>query len=470
MGAVVRRPSEVRYALPVYQKQEDFFQSTNFITGFCAGRGSGKSYVGALKVLTTAKAGERWMAISPTYTVIEDTTWPTFKEICVLARAWRSGVKSPTPVARFYTQDGGTAELVFRSADKPELLRGPSLPGMWYDEASVMSEEAFKNGLPSLRYRGRMGKCYLTFTPKGRRHWTFSAFYRELAEGEDRTGAIEISGRYYRPKNNRALIRAHTLENPFLAEEYYDLQRDNMTSAMAAQELAGDFVDLQGLIFTAAWRYVDAAPRIAARVRYWDRAATPGGGKYTAGVLMSRSEAGSFYVEDVVRGQWSAAERDRVIVETARRDARKYDNEVVIYAEQEGGSAGKEISEQFILMLAGFPVYRDIVSGQRRKIIDKQEMPGEAKIIRAQPLAAQCEAGNVYLVRGPWNDEFTTELIGFPFYTFSDQVDGASGAFNKLAKGINSDPGEVSRPDSPTGGDQFGLTLMKSRQRRKGGV
>lgn len=469
MSALVQPRRVVRYALPVYRKQEDFFQSQNFITGFCAGRGSGKSYVGALKVLTTARAGERWMAVSPTYTVIEDTTWPTFKDIAVQTHAWLSGVKSPTPVARFRTQDGGTAELVFRSADKPELLRGPSLPGMWYDEASVMSLAAFQNGLPSLRYKGRMGKCYLTFTPKGRRHWTFDAFYRELREDEDRTGAIEIAGKFYRPKKNRQLIRAHTLENPFLAPEYYELQVDNMTSAMAAQELAGDFVDLQGLIFTADWQYVDSAPREGERARYWDRAATPGGGKYTAGVLMARSN-NRYYVEDVVRGQWSAAERDRIILETARRDAKKYGNEVVIYAEQEGGSAGKEISEQFIQMLAGFPVYRDIVSGQRRKIIDKQEMPGEAKIIRAQPFAAQCEAGNVYLVRGPWNDEFTTELIGFPHYTFTDQVDGASGAFNKLARGNHGDPGEVSRGDGETGASQFGVHLIKSRQRRKGGL
>lgn len=453
----------------VYGKQLDFLESLDFITGFCAGRGSGKSHVGAIKILEDSEPGERSMAISPTYTVIEDTTWPTFQEICKQAGAWRGGVKSPTPVARFRTQRGGIAELVFRSGDKPELLRGPSLPRLWFDEASVMSVLAFQNALPSLRYKGTMGKCLLTFTPKGRRHWTFDVFYRELREDEDRTGAIEIAGKFYRPRKNRKLVRAHTLENPFLAEEYYELQRDNMTSAMAAQELAGDFVDLQGLIFTAAWQYVDSAPRVAERVRYWDRAATPGGGKYTAGVLMARSEY-RYYVEDVVRGQWSAAERDKIILETARRDAKKYGNEVVIYAEQEGGSAGKEISEQFIQMLAGFPVYRDIVSGQRRKIIDKQEMPGEAKIVRAQPFAAQCEAGNVYIVRGPWNDEFTTELIGFPHYTFTDQVDGASGAFNKLARANHGDPGEVSRGDGETGASQFGVHLIKSRQRRKGGL
>lgn len=460
----------IRYALPVYPKQEEFCQSTEFITGFCAGRGSGKSYIGAIKVIEQAQAGERWMAISPTYTVIEDTTWPTFQDACKQVGVWVSGVKSPTPRARFRSQDGGRAELVFRSAEKPELLRGPSLPGMWFDEASVMAKAAFDNGLPSLRYKGRMGKCLLTFTPKGRRHWTFNVFYEEVKEGESRAGAIEIAGRYYRVRKNRKLIRAHTLENPFLPEEFYEIQRGNMTSAMAAQELAGDFIDLQGLIFTSKWNYVDRAPRQAMRVRYWDRAATPGGGKYTAGLLMARTDDNLFFVEDVVRGQWGAGERDQVIEDTAIRDARKYNNEVMIYAEQEGGSAGKEISEQFIKRMAGFPVYRDIVSGQRHRIVDKMEMPGEAKILRAQPVAAQCEAGNVLIVRGPWNDEFTTELIGFPHYTFSDQVDALSGAFNKLARYSSSDPGEVSRTEASGGAENFGVRFLKSHQRRKGGL
>ena len=44
-------------------------------------------------------------------------------------------------------------------------------------------------------------------------------------------------------------------------------------------------------------------------VRFWDQAATEGGGCYTAGVLMCKGEDGLFYIVDVVRGQWSPNKR-----------------------------------------------------------------------------------------------------------------------------------------------------------------
>jgi predicted phage terminase large subunit-like protein len=128
----------------------------------------------------------------------------------------------------------------------------------------------------------------------------------------------------------------------------------------------------------------------------------------------------------------TAHERDDIIIERPKRE-RRYGNEVIHFGEQEGGSAGKEISEQFIRKLAGYPVYRDIVSGKRSRIVDNVELPGEAKVVRAMAVAAQAEAGNVYLKYGPWQDEFLLECCGFPDYAFSDQVDATSGAFNKLA-------------------------------------
>lgn len=465
-----------RAVLRVHPKQRLFLESEDFISGFVGGRGVGKSHVGCFKVLKTARDGDRGMAISPTYRVIEDTTWPTFKAIAKEYGFWKVGRTHPTPMAKFRTIDGGVAEIVFRSAENPELLRGPSLPWLWFDEASVMVKAAFDYALPSLRHKGRMGKCLMTFTPKGRRHWTFDVFFREVTREQVDTGEVdeddvrEIGGRLYVPTDNSYLVQAHTKESWFLDPKYYDLIRQNYTSSLAAQELAGEFVDLAGLIFKAEWfRYCDVAPRIAARVRYWDRASTPGSGKYTAGVLAARDDQGLVYYEDVKRGQWSPAERDRIIDETALTDAKKYGNEVVIYGEQEGGSAGAEISQQFIRRLSGFPVYRDIVSGKRSRMVDGMELPGEAKVNRAQGLAAQAEAGNIILVRGPWNDDFVTELTGFPEYAYSDQVDGASGAFNKLHKHNFGDPGEVMRPEVATSaGAQFGLMLARSRERRRG--
>jgi predicted phage terminase large subunit-like protein len=118
-----------------------------------------------------------------------------------------------------------------------------------------------------------------------------------------------------------------------------------------------------------------------------------------------------------MRGQWSAGARNRVIRQTAELDRQRY-GRVLIYLEREGGSGGKESGEISIKDLAGFPV--------------RAESPTGSKEVRAEPLAAQAEAGNVLLVRGPWNACFLEELCIFPAGKHDDQVDSASGAFNKL--------------------------------------
>jgi predicted phage terminase large subunit-like protein len=174
-----------------------------------------------------------------------------------------------------------------------------------------------------------------------------------------------------------------------------------------------------GAMFQREWfPIVEAAPRAAQRVRYWDKAGTQGGGKATAGVLMAVDADGVFYVEHVVRGQYSALERERVIRQTAEADAAQY-GDVEIWMEQEPGSGGKESAEGTVRSLAGFRVHKETVSGD--------------KVTRAEPFAAQCEARNVRLVRGAWNGGFLDELTAFPYGKFKDQADAGAGAFNKLA-------------------------------------
>lgn len=161
---------------------------------------------------------------------------------------------------------------------------------------------------------------------------------------------------------------------------------------------------------------------VVQRVRYWDKAGTRDGGKYTAGVLMAQSEPGIFYVEDVVRGQWSALERERIIKNTASQDG----PHVEVWTEQEPGSGGKESAEATVRNLAGFTVYIDRVTG--------------SKWARSGPLSAQVEAGNVKLLRGTWNRAYINELHNFSPEAdkgamVCDQVDASSGAFNQLTAG-----------------------------------
>ena len=82
-------------------------------------------------------------------------------------------------------------------------------------------------------------------------------------------------------------------------------------------------------------------------------------------------------------------------------------------------SGGKESAEISVRELAGFLVHTERSSGE--------------KSVRAMPLAAQVEAGNVVIVRGDWNAAFLDELSSFPGGSHDDQVDAAASAFNKLA-------------------------------------
>ena len=161
---------------------------------------------------------------------------------------------------------------------------------------------------------------------------------------------------------------------------------------------------------------IDASPKIIRSIRYWDKAGTDGAGCRTAGVLMGITADGDYIVLDVVKGQWAAPIRERTIRQTADLDGKG----VKIWIEQEPGSGGKESAESTIRNLAGFTI--------------KSERPTGDKAVRAEPYSVQVEAGNVKLLRGDWNKDFIDEHKTFPVGKFKDQIDAASGAFNKLAE------------------------------------
>ena len=160
---------------------------------------------------------------------------------------------------------------------------------------------------------------------------------------------------------------------------------------------------------------------IQASVRAVDKAGTEDGGAYTAGVLMHKMKNGTFLIEDVDRGHWSALRREQRIREWAINDSRWCPNyEVVV--EQEPGSGGKESAEATVRNLAGFRVYTDKVTG--------------SKETRAEPFAAQVQGGNVWLVAGNWHYGFLDEAQSFPHGKYRDQIDAATAAFNRLTLGL----------------------------------
>ena len=79
-----------------------------------------------------------------------------------------------------------------------------------------------------------------------------------------------------------------------------------------------------GMFFKGSWfEYVDQSPDRGRRIRFWDTAGTQDAGDFTVGCLMSKHH-GTFFVEDVVRGQWSPGRRDGMILATAEADRLRY--------------------------------------------------------------------------------------------------------------------------------------------------
>tara|TARA_R100000742_G_C4277914_1_gene100194 strand:+ start:673 stop:2115 length:1443 start_codon:yes stop_codon:yes gene_type:complete len=453
----------------VHQKQADFLEADELVLCYTGGRGAGKTHVGALKVLTSSRDGWSWMGVSPDSGVIIETTFPTF-----LAMAEQYGklikyVKSPYPRIWFRTVDGGVADIIMRSGEKPDKLRGANKSGLWLDEASIMVRKVLDVTIPTLRHQGRMGQVMMTMTPAGKSHWTFDLLFTRVEDDSigkfDPSLIREFGGTAYVPKEGTKLVHAKSLDNPFLPEEYVQSIRSLYTDQFARQELEGEFVDIGGLFFSRQnFQFIDnpvrEIPYEAARVRYWDSAGTADAGCFTVGLLMARTEDNRYIVEDVVRGQWSQAERHRQIKATAERDSKKYNNSVVIYFEGEGGSGGKEQADQHITMLAGYPVFRDNVSGSQFRRERGLVLPGKAKQTRALPVSAAVENHNIYLVRhSEWNRAFLDELTAFPESANADQVDAFSGAFNKLAfRGIHS----VGTPISIKPDEDSGRALLRS--------
>lgn len=151
-------------------------------------------------------------------------------------------------------------------------------------------------------------------------------------------------------------------------------------------------------------------------VRYWDKAGTQGDGAFTAGVKMARLKTGIWLVMDVKRGQWSTDNREKMIDKTAQADG----THVHIFIEQEPGSGGKESAENTKKRLTrmGYKCTADRPQGD--------------KIYRADPFSVQVNDGNVWILRQEWNSSFIEEFEYFPFGTYKDQVDAASGAYAKL--------------------------------------
>jgi phage terminase large subunit len=156
---------------------------------YVGGVGGGKTYAGAVRAIVRAldSPGSLGLVGAPTYPMLRDATQRTLLELL------------PAPYVASYNKAEGHlrlrngSELLFRSLDAPDRVRGLNLAWFWLDEAPLCGYYAWQVLKGRLRQRGFATAGWATGTPHGR-----DGFARDF----------ELERR-----RNHALFRASTYAN-----------------------------------------------------------------------------------------------------------------------------------------------------------------------------------------------------------------------------------------------------------------
>jgi predicted phage terminase large subunit-like protein len=315
---------------------------------------------------------------------------------------------------KFYSSDKlcvvNNIEILFRSGDQPDTLRGLSLDGFGIDEAREFKDRSIYDIMIGRLSNSKNAQGFITTSPKGK-NWCF-----ELESQPE----IET-------------IIQRTSENPFLPKEYITSLKSSYTTNFQRQELDADIVEFGAGIINAEWfkliEYMKPDISKNRAVRFWDLAVSiKTSADFSAGALCS-FQNDRFVIHDIVHGKMEYPDLRKKIIETAQRDG----SDTVICVEEAGQQRG------FIDDLKRLDELRPYT-------IMAQKPEGD-KLNRAMPWASRAQLGNVLVCRGMWNKDFFDECNDFTAddsHVHDDQIDAVSGAYQMLCSGAFVLPGAFS--------------------------
>lgn len=254
-------------------------------------------------------------------------------------------------------------EVLFRSADDPDRLRGPNASWAWIDEAAFCVPGTWPTIIGRLREGGRAGRAWVTTTPKGR-NWVWQVFVRDASP-------------------DTAAYRATTAGNPFVDPAFVTALRGQYTARLARQELEGDWLeDVEGALWT--WAMLDhrrSAPDLTRVVVAVDPAATNTAESDETGIVVAGLGMDS-------RGYILADRSCRLSPDGwARRALAAYDEfaaDRLVAEVNNGGDMVKQVLDT---------VWRD--QGRGGVLPYTKVTASRGKLTRAEPVAALYEQGRV---------------------------------------------------------------------------
>jgi predicted phage terminase large subunit-like protein len=138
---------------------------------------------------------------------------------------------------------------------------------------------------------------------------------------------------------------------------------------------------------------------------------------WTVGTLMGLTAKKEIVIVDRQKFRGKPGEVEERIGMQADIDGRG----VKVWLEQEPGSAGVNTISHYRKALMGYMVEGNRSTGSKEE--------------RANPFFSYCQGGNVWLVQGPWINDWFNHLEAFPDKAWhDDDVDSVSGGFEVLRK------------------------------------
>jgi predicted phage terminase large subunit-like protein len=356
------------------------------------GRRWGKTMMCVTIGLKKALEGGHVWWVAPTYAVA-GIAWTICKKMIQDIPSTLYEVREADRQVNFKTPGNGF--FAFKSAERPENLRGESLDYCVFDEADFIAETTWVDSIrPSLS--DRKGGAIFISTPWKEGSW----FHKLWLRGQSEQDPELISWKFT------------SYTNPFIDPKEIDVAKETMATSSFKREFLGEWVGTVGARIKREWvKYYDKLPENLNIAMGVDLAiSTKTEADYTAACVLGRDKAGIIYVIAVERAHIGFGETQSFI----KRIAEKYKPstiaiESVMYQE----ALVQQMQATTKLNIKGVKTTKD-------------------KITHFSPLEGRIEHGQVFLSRD-LPEYFEDELLHFPIAGWHDDtVDSFSLAFDAL--------------------------------------
>lgn len=389
----------------ISHKQSMFLQASTRGKFFLGGIGSGKSRIIGYAAICDALRGERSCIVSFSYRSLRDVNLEILRD-CMTAMGLKEKTDYELAVSDMIATVRGT-EILLRSADAPDRLRGLNLSSFYLDEMREFSDRSIYDIM-----QGRLRQANA--------HWGGVSstngynWFWEIIKSEGLDYVWSLPDRVAANERLTVIVQS-THESPFLPEDYVQTLEHEYGSLYAQQELNADIVELSAGFINPKWFIIVDKFRAKAGCRYWDIAVTVKDKSDESAGALGHWSGDRFCINDLIHVKLKYPDLRELIINQAIVDG----PEIIVGLED---------------------------AGQQRAIIDdlRREMrlrrhtikalkPRGDKLARALPWISQAELGNVTLCRGGWNKAFIDQARAFgPHAVKDDMIDAVSGCYHTL--------------------------------------